>query len=98
VIHGIGLTGRLVTSAALILFLAFAALGSGPEVDIKIFATGLATGILLDATVVRAMLVPAVVSLMGRWNWWMPSWLERYVPHPDPLDAAVVAAMLAEAD
>ena len=98
VIHGIGLTGRLVTSAALILFLAFAALGSGPEVTIKIFATGLATGILLDATVVRAMLVPAVVSLMGRWNWWMPNWLERFVPHPDPLAQSEVAGLLSEAD
>ncbi len=72
VVRGLARTGRLVTSAALILFLAFAALGSGPEVVIKIFATGLAAGILLDATVVRALLVPAVVSLLGRWNWWLP--------------------------
>jgi len=98
VVHGIGLTGRLVTSAALILFFAFAALGSGPEVTIKIFATGLAAGIILDATIVRAMLVPAVISLMGRWNWWLPSWLERFAAHPAPLDAASTAALLGEAD
>ena len=73
VIHGLSRTGRLVTSAALILFLAFAALGSGPEVIIKIFATGLGAGIILDATVVRALLVPALVSLFGRWNWWLPA-------------------------
>ena len=73
VIRGIGTTGRLVTSAALILFLAFAALGSGPETTIKIFATGLAAGVLLDATVVRMLLVPALVSLFGRWNWWLPA-------------------------
>jgi RND superfamily putative drug exporter len=72
VITGVGRTGRLVTSAALILFLAFGSLASGPEVTIKIFATGLAAGILLDATVVRALLVPSLVILFGRWNWWLP--------------------------
>ena len=72
VIRGIGRTGRLVTSAALILFLAFVSMGSGPETDIKVLATGLGAGILLDATVVRALLVPALVSLFGRWNWWLP--------------------------
>ena len=72
VIRGIGRTGRLVTSAAIILFLAFTALASGPDTDVKVLATGLAAGILLDATVIRALLVPAVVSLFGRWNWWLP--------------------------
>jgi RND superfamily putative drug exporter len=77
VIFGLGRTGRLVTSAALILFLAFAALASGPETDVKVLATGLAAGILLDATVVRAVLVPALVSLFGKWNWWMPAGIAR---------------------
>jgi len=72
VIVGIGRTGRSVTSAAIILFLAFVSLASGPETDIKVLATGLAAGILLDATVIRALLVPAVISLFGRWNWWLP--------------------------
>jgi putative drug exporter of the RND superfamily len=72
VIRGLGRTGRLVTSAALILFLAFVALGAGPNTEIKILATGLAAGILLDATVVRALVVPALVTLFGRWNWWLP--------------------------
>jgi len=72
VVRGIGRTGRLVTSAALILFLAFMALASGPNVSVKIIATGLAAGILLDATVIRMLLVPALVSLFGRWNWWLP--------------------------
>jgi RND superfamily putative drug exporter len=72
VIRGIGRTGRLVTSAALILFLAFLSLGSSPGTDVKVMATGLAAGILLDATIIRALLVPAIVSLFGRWNWWMP--------------------------
>ncbi|NUP52781.1 MAG: MMPL family transporter [Catenulispora sp.] len=77
VILGLGRTGRLVTSAALILFLAFAALASAPFTFLKIFATGLGIGILLDATVVRALLVPALVSLFGRWNWWLPGWAAR---------------------
>jgi putative drug exporter of the RND superfamily len=71
VVEGIGRTGRLVTSAALILGLAFVALSASPGTDIKIFATALAAGILLDATIVRGMLVPAVVSIVGRWNWWL---------------------------
>ena len=77
VVRGIGRTGRLVTSAALILFLAFTSMASGPETDVKMMATGLAAGILLDATVIRALIVPAVISLMGRWNWWLPRWPAR---------------------
>jgi putative drug exporter of the RND superfamily len=79
VVQGIGRTGRLVTSAALILFLAFVSMASGPETDVKVFATGLAAGILLDATVIRALLVPAVVSLLGRWNWWLPARPARWL-------------------
>src|SRR5262249_36178028 len=75
VIEGLGRTGRLVTSAALILFLAFA-----PNTDIKVFATALGAGILLDATVVRALLVPATVALFGRWNWWLPGPLAKILP------------------
>jgi RND superfamily putative drug exporter len=77
IVYGLGRTGRLVTSAALILFLAFAALASGPETDVKVLATGLAAGILLDATLIRAVLVPAVMSLFGRWNWWLPAGVAR---------------------
>jgi putative drug exporter of the RND superfamily len=87
VITGLGRTGRLVTSAALILFLAFASLASAPNTDIKVLATGLGVGILLDATVVRALLLPAVVSLLGDWNWYLPRPLARVmrVPAPGPL-------------
>jgi putative drug exporter of the RND superfamily len=77
VVEGIGRTGRLVTSAALIVGLAFVALSASPGTEIKIAATALAAGILLDATIVRAMLVPAVMSILGRWNWWLPHWAER---------------------
>jgi RND superfamily putative drug exporter len=73
VVEGIGRTGRLVTCAALILFLAFAALASGPATDLKTLATGLGIGIMLDATVVRSLLVPSLVSLFGKWNWYLPA-------------------------
>ncbi len=77
VVEGLGRTGRLVTCAALILFLAFLALASAPGTDIKVLATALGVGILIDATIVRALLVPALVSLLGEWNWWLPAWLAR---------------------
>jgi len=77
VVEGLGRTGRLVTSAALILFLAFASLASAPDTDIKVLATGLGAGILLDATVIRALLVPALVTLFGKWNWWYPRWFAK---------------------
>jgi RND superfamily putative drug exporter len=77
VVAGLGRTGRLVTGAAMILFLAFLALASSPGTDIKVFATALGIGILLDATIVRALLVPSLVSLFGRWNWWLPSWAAK---------------------
>jgi putative drug exporter of the RND superfamily len=90
-IRGIGRTGRVVTSAALILFLAFVAMASGPGTELKMMATALAIGILLDATVIRALLVPAVVSLMGRWNWWLPHLPARLlrVPPSQPTPSAV---------
>jgi RND superfamily putative drug exporter len=76
-VEGLGRTGRLVTSAALILFLAFISLASAPLTDVKILATGLGIGILLDATIIRALLVPSLVVLFGKWNWWIPRRFER---------------------
>ena len=69
---GLARTGKLVTSAALILMFAFFVLSSSPGLDIKQFGIGLAAGIIFDATVIRALLVPALMGLMGRWNWWLP--------------------------
>jgi RND superfamily putative drug exporter len=85
VIRGIGRTGRLVTSAALILFLAFTALASGPGSELKMVASALAIGILLDATVIRGLIVPAVIALMGRWNWWLPRLPARLLRVPPSL-------------
>jgi len=90
VVDGLGHTGGLVTSAAIILFLAFAALAAGPNVQIKVFATGMAVGILLDATVVRALLLPALVSLLGRWNWWVPRLQRRVNRRARPTGSAPI--------
>ena len=89
--HGLGRTGRLVTSAALILFFAFAALASAPGTEIKVMATALGVGILLDATVVRALLVPALVSLFGKYNWWLPVGVAKLLRvEPSPLKPDVI--------
>ena len=70
---GLARTGKLVTSAALILMFAFLVLSSSPGLDIKQFGIGLAAGIIFDATVIRALLVPSVMTILGKWNWWLPS-------------------------
>ena len=77
IVEGLSRTGKLVTCAALILFFAIGALTTAPQTDTKVMATALGAGILLDATVVRALLVPALVALLGRWNWWLPRWAAR---------------------
>jgi RND superfamily putative drug exporter len=77
VVRGIGYTGRLVTSGALILCLAFIALGGVPVTDVKILSTGLAAGIIIDATIIRGILAPALVALLGRFNWWLPAPVAR---------------------
>jgi RND superfamily putative drug exporter len=84
---GLMRTGKLVTSAALVLMFAFFSMSTGPSLDIKQFGIGLAAGIIFDATVIRALLVPAIMSLMGRWNWWLPSGFARVlrVPPSEPV-------------
>ncbi|HTE70422.1 MAG TPA: MMPL family transporter [Actinomycetes bacterium] len=90
IVQGLGRVGRLVTCAALILFLSFASMAAVPELDVKIMATALGAGILIDATILRILLVPALVALLGRWNWWLPAWAARLllvppsVPTPEP--------------
>jgi len=83
---GLARTGKLVTSAALILMFAFLVLSSSPGFEIKEFAIGLAAGIIFDATVIRALLVPALMRLLGDANWWMPHWTRRalFIPSREP--------------
>ena len=80
---GLARTGKLVTSAALILMFAFLVLSSSPGLDVKQFGIGLSAGIIFDATVIRALLVPSLMKLLGRWNWWMPKALDRVIPEID---------------
>ena len=77
VVGALARTGRLVTSAALILAISFISLSTSPNQLVQIIATALAFGILVDAVIIRTLLVPALVSLMGRWNWWMPRGIAR---------------------
>jgi RND superfamily putative drug exporter len=83
---GLARTGKLVTSGALILALTFLVLSSTPGYEVKSLAIGLAAGIIFDATVIRAFLVPALMKLLGDANWWMPQWLGTVlrISHPEP--------------
>ncbi len=83
---GLARTGKLVTSAALILMLAFLVLSTSPGYEIKPLAIGLAAGVIFDATVIRALLVPALMKVLGDANWWMPNWLgiALRVPRREP--------------
>jgi RND superfamily putative drug exporter len=80
-VFGVARTGRLVTSAALILFLAFISLAQVPTTEVKILATALALGIVIDATIVRGVLAPALVAALGDANWW--SWRSGRRPRAD---------------
>jgi len=85
---GLARTGKLVTSAALVLMFAFFVLSTGPGVDIKQFGIGLAAGIIFDATVIRALLVPALMRLLGSRNWWLPHVAARALRVAPPEPAA----------
>ena len=83
VIHGIASTARVITSAALIMISVFGGFIFGNDPTIKMFGLGLATAIFVDASIVRMILVPATMKLMGDANWWLPSWLDRLLPTID---------------
>ncbi len=84
---GLGRTGKLVTSAALVLMFSFFVLSTAPGTDIKQLGIGLAAGIIFDATVIRALLVPSLMRLMGKWNWWLPPWAARILRITGPSTA-----------
>jgi RND superfamily putative drug exporter len=91
---GLTKTGRLVTAAELIMFAAFMGFVAGSVVGLQQFGFGLAAAILIDVTIVRALLVPSVMKLFGKWNWWLPSGLARVVRvEPSPLGHQAGAAM-----
>jgi uncharacterized membrane protein YdfJ with MMPL/SSD domain len=86
VTSGLAKTGRLVTAAGLIMFAAFMGFVAGSIVGLQQFGFGLAAAIFIDVTVIRALLVPSVMKLFGRWNWWLPEWAAKIVRvEPSPL-------------
>jgi putative drug exporter of the RND superfamily len=98
ILGGLAGTGRVITAAAAIMVAVFAAFIPSPDVVLKVIGVGMAAAIFIDATVVRLLLVPAVMHLLGKANWWMPAWLDRLLPelhvegHPeDHLPAAPVS-------
>ncbi len=99
VAEGLQLTGRIVTAAALLLAIVFAGFVAGGFVPIRSIGLGLVLAVLLDATIVRMLLVPATMTLLGRYNWWAPAWLARIharfgltetVPDPAPTPTLVL--------
>jgi RND superfamily putative drug exporter len=87
VARGTAATGRVITSAALIMTVVFLSFVANPSALVKMLGVGLSTAIVLDATIVRMVLVPATMALMGRANWWLPRWLDRRLPHVSMEDA-----------
>jgi RND superfamily putative drug exporter len=79
--HGLAATARVITAAAAIMVAVFLGFVLGDDRIIKEFGIGLATAIFVDATVVRLILVPATMELLGERNWWLPGWLDRLLPH-----------------
>jgi putative drug exporter of the RND superfamily len=91
VADGLAKTARVITAAAAIMVVVFLAFVASPEVFLKLFGIGLASAIFLDATLVRMVLVPAVMQLLGERNWWIPDWLERILPRIEVEAGAPVA-------
>jgi len=83
VVHGLSTTARVITSAALIMISVFGAFVLGADPTLKMAGLGLGVAVLIDATVVRIVLVPAATALLGRANWWLPSWIDRHLPRLD---------------
>jgi putative drug exporter of the RND superfamily len=91
VADGLAKTARVITAAAAIMVVVFLSFVTSNEVFLKLFGIGLASAVFLDATIVRMVLVPAVMQLLGKWNWWIPEWLESALPRLDVEHVAVGA-------
>jgi RND superfamily putative drug exporter len=92
VADGLAKTARVITAAAAIMVVVFLAFIAAQDIFLKLFGIGLATAIFVDATIVRMVLVPAVMQLLGPRNWWIPDWLERVLPRLDVEKAAPAPA------
>ncbi len=80
VADGLALTALVITAAAAIMVVVFGSFIFGSEVALKVMGLGLAVAVLVDATIVRLVLVPSTMELLGDWNWWLPKWLDRLLP------------------
>jgi uncharacterized membrane protein YdfJ with MMPL/SSD domain len=83
VVDGLSNTARVITSAALIMISVFLAFVGATDITVKMFGVGLASAVFVDATLVRMVLVPSTMALLGKANWWLPAWLDRILPHLD---------------
>ena len=83
VVTGLGATAKVITAAALIMVSVFVGFVMSPDPIVKMMGIGLATAVAIDATVVRMVLLPATMALVGEPNWWLPRWLDRVLPHLD---------------
>jgi RND superfamily putative drug exporter len=83
VVEGLSTTARIITAAAAIMLVVFGSFVLYPDPTVKMVGLGLAVSILVDATVVRMILVPATMVLLGEANWWLPTWLSRVLPTVD---------------
>jgi len=86
-------TGRVITAAALIMILVFLSFLLGGNITIQQFGIGLAGAIVIDAFIVRAVVVPALMHLCGKANWWLPGWLDRTMPHVNVAPDAILPAL-----
>ncbi|WAL75197.1 MMPL family transporter [Kitasatospora sp. YST-16] len=94
VVRGLSSTGRVISSAAAIMVAVFTGFAIDPDITVKMIGVGMAAAVLVDATVVRMVLVPATMTLLGRRNWWLPGWLDRLLPElrVEPGEAPAPAA------
>jgi RND superfamily putative drug exporter len=81
VVQGLATTGRIITAAALIMVCVFGSFVLSDNPTVKQFGLGMAVAVAIDATLVRCLLVPAILVLVGRASWWLPAWLDRALPH-----------------
>jgi RND superfamily putative drug exporter len=89
VVDGLASTARIITSAALIMVAVFLGFAFDPSVVIKMIGVGMSAAIAIDATLIRLIVVPAAMALLGRWNWYLPSWLDRVLPRLDAHGAEI---------
>jgi putative drug exporter of the RND superfamily len=94
---GIGSTARVITTAAAVMIVVFTSFVLDDDPTVKMLAVGMAAAVLIDASVIRMVLVPAVMSLLGKWAWWLPKWLDKVTPNID-IEGSEHLAKLAEAE